>query len=74
MENAAITQELVKMERQFWDAMKGKDGATAGRLTADECIIVGAQGVGVVDPKTMVSLTAEGQWTLEDYQFDDSSI
>jgi hypothetical protein len=70
----AKRSELLSLERQFWDAMRSKDGATAERLTADECIVVGAQGVSAIDKKTMSELTTEGQWTLEHYEFDDNSV
>ena len=68
------TRELVSLEKQFWDAMKLKDGHTASRLTADDCVVVGAQGVSAVDRETMRKLTEEGQWTLEHYEFDDKTM
>lgn len=64
-------RELVERERQFWDAMKTKDGRLAARLTDDGCIVVGAQGVSAVDRSTMERLTVEGDWQLEQYSFDD---
>jgi hypothetical protein len=64
-------QELLDLERRFWDAMKAKDAQSARRMTDDQCIVVGAQGVSSVDPATMAKLTSEGQWELERYVFDD---
>lgn len=63
-------QELLEVEKRFWDAMKRKDAGTAGRMTDDNCIIVGAQGVSEIDRKTMAKLTTEGQWELQQYNFD----
>jgi hypothetical protein len=67
------TQELLEQERRFWNAMKEKDARTAGRMTDDGCIVVGAQGVSAVDGKTMAKLTEEGEWQLEQYTVDDKT-
>jgi hypothetical protein len=63
--------ELLRLEKQFWDAMKQKDAQTAARLTDETCIIAGAQGVSAIDRQTMAKLTEEGQWTLEHYEYDE---
>jgi hypothetical protein len=64
-------QEVLGLERRFWDAMRNKDGRIASQMTDDNCIIVGAQGVSTVDPGLMEKLTVEGEWTLEEYAFDE---
>jgi hypothetical protein len=74
MTSQAETEALLQLERQFWEAMQRKDGPAAARMTADACIITGAQGVGAVDPVAMERLTAEGQWTLQSYDFDAGSV
>ncbi len=70
---AANTQELLEHERRFWNAMRDKDGEAASEMTADHCIVVGAQGVSSVDPETMARLTKEGDWELERFTFDEST-
>ena len=67
------TTELLEHERRFWNAMRDKDGEAASEMTADNCIVVGAQGVSAIDPKTMARLTKEGEWELERYTFDEST-
>ena len=67
----AHEQELVDVERRFWNAMKEKDADTASELTDEQCVIVGAQGVSAIDAKTMAKLTSEGTWELEQYSFDE---
>jgi len=64
-------ETLLEVEKRFWDAMRTKDAGTAAQLTDDGCIIVGAQGVSAVDPKTMGTLTSEGTWQLQQFSFDD---
>ncbi len=73
MTSTSNTQELLEQERRFWNAMKEKDAGTAGRMTDDGCIIVGAQGVSAIDRKTMAKLTEEGEWQLEQYRVDDDT-
>jgi hypothetical protein len=51
-------QELLDVEKEFWDAMKAKDAKSAGRLTDDGCIIVGAQGVSAIDSQAMAKMTS----------------
>ena len=69
----AHEQELVEVERRFWNAMKEKDASTASGLTDDQCIVVGAQGVSTIDAMTMGKMTTEGKWELEQYSFDDKA-
>jgi hypothetical protein len=73
METKIQERDLLDVERRFWDAMKTKDGSTAGKMTDDGCIIVGAQGVSVIDGKTMGKLTTEGPWQLKQYSFDEKN-
>jgi hypothetical protein len=67
----AHEQELIDVERRFWNAMQEKDAVAASTLTDDQCVIVGAQGVSAIDAKTMAKLTSEGQWELQRYAFDE---
>ena len=71
MTTTSRTREVLDHERRFWDAMRDKDAMTAARMTADSCIVVGAQGVSAIDPDTMARLTREGEWELERYTFDE---
>lgn len=66
-------QELLDVEKEFWDAMKTKDAKIAGRLTDDGCIIVGAQGVSAIDSQAMAKMTKDGKWELKKYSFDEKS-
>jgi hypothetical protein len=70
---ARKTKELLDVEKRFWNAMKEKDASTAGRMTDDGCIVVGAQGVSAIDGKMMAKLTEEGKWELEKYAFDEKT-
>ena len=69
----AHEQELVEVERRFWNAMKEKDASTASELTDDQCVVVGAQGVSAIDAQTMGKMTTEGAWELEQFSFDEQA-
>ena len=73
MTTTTQTQEILEHERRFWNAMRDKDGEAASEMTNANCIVVGAQGVSTVDPKTMARLTKEGDWELERFTFDEST-
>jgi uncharacterized protein (TIGR02246 family) len=66
-------QELLDTEQRFWEAMQQKDGNRAAELTDDGCIIVGAQGVSAIDRTSMRKMTAEGQWELKRFSFNEKS-
>lgn len=70
---ATKDHELLELERQFWDAIKAKDGQRTARLIEDECIIVGAQGVAAIDRSTMEKMTVEGGWELNRYSLDEEN-
>jgi len=63
-------QELLALERSYWDAIKDRDAGTAGRLTAEDSTIVGASGVSGVDPRQMSKLLAGAPYRIKDYRID----
>jgi hypothetical protein len=63
-------QELLDLERGYWDAWKDRDARAAGRLTAESSTIVGASGVSVVDPQQMRKLLETATYRIKDYRFD----
>jgi len=46
MTKTPIEQELLALEKQYWQAIKDKDADAAMRLSDDPCIVTGAQRVG----------------------------
>jgi uncharacterized protein (TIGR02246 family) len=73
MTTPAKQQELLEVERRFWNAIQQKDAQGTARMTDDGCIVVGAQGLSAIDQKTMAKLTAEGKWELQQYSFDEQN-
>ena len=70
---AAKTMEraLLDLENEYWQAMKDKDLDAALRLTADPCLIVGAQGVRRVDTSMYEAMMRNTTWTLLDFKLGD---
>jgi uncharacterized protein (TIGR02246 family) len=73
MTTPAKQQELLEVERRFWNAIQQKDAQGTARMTDDGCIVVGAQGLSAIDQKTMAKMTAEGKWELQQYSFDEQN-
>ncbi len=71
---ATAPNQLLDLERKFWEAMRSKDALTAQRMTADACIVVGAQGASTIDRQTMGRMLTEGQWQIRRYEIDEGSV
>lgn len=63
--------DIIKLEKSYWDAMKAKDGAMSAKLSGDTSIVSGAKGVMSIPKSKMGKMTEEGTWTLDSYAFDD---
>lgn len=66
----ATEQQLVELERKYWDAMIAKDVDTAVRMSDDPCFVTGASGVSSIDAAQYRKLMTEGTWTLHSYTMD----
>ena len=69
-----VSNALLSLEKQYWNAIKNRDTDTMKRLTTDPCVVVGAQGVGEVDRKTLGAMMENATWNLTDYRFDDVHV
>lgn len=66
--------DIIALERSYWEAMKSKDGKRTAELSADPSIVSGAQGVMRIPRDKMGAMTEEGDWTLESYAFEDVEV
>jgi uncharacterized protein (TIGR02246 family) len=71
MGTKAIEKELVKLEKQYWQALKDGDVEAAMRLTDDPCIVTGAQGVGLLDKKELAAMMRSAPYTLRDFEVNE---
>jgi hypothetical protein len=70
----ATTEEIVSLERSYWDAMKTKDGKRTAELSAQTSLVTGTKGVMVIQKAQMGKMTETGNWSLESYAFDDIQV
>ena len=70
MTTQTIEQELMDLEKQYWQAIQDKDVNAAMRLTDDTCIVAGAQGVASIDRNAFAGMLNSGEWTLEEFEID----
>jgi uncharacterized protein (TIGR02246 family) len=70
----AVQDQVAGLERQYWRAIKDRNFAAAIELTADPCIVTGAQGVGEIDHETFRTMMNSATWTLNDVELDDFKV
>ena len=69
-----IEKEILDLKKRFWRSMKGKDVDAALQLTADPCIVAGAQGVSTIDKKVFTKLMSTAKWILRNFEFEDVQV
>lgn len=67
-------QELLALERSYWDALKARDSRTVGRLTAPDSTTAGASGVSGFDPQTIAKSVESSNYTIKDYRIDPQTV
>ena len=70
----ATKDEIVALEKDYWDAMKRKDGKRSSQLSGKVSLTTGARGVTSILKDKMGKMTEEGDWTLESYKFEDVEV
>lgn len=69
-----VENQLIELERQYWQAIKDKDVDAAMRLSDEPCMVVGAQGVGSLDKKSLATMMNAASYTLENFEFSDPKV
>jgi uncharacterized protein (TIGR02246 family) len=64
-----IENELVDVERQYWQAIKDKDVNAAMELTDEQCIVAGASGVASINREAFAGMLNSSAWTLNEFEF-----
>ena len=67
-------QELLALERSYWDALKDRDARTVGRLTSEACLVAGASGASVFDPPAIAKLIESATYRIKDYRIDPQTV
>ena len=70
----AMKDEILALEKDYWDAMKRKYGKRTAQLSGTVALTTGARGVTTIPKAKMGQMTEEGNWTLDSYEFDDVEV
>lgn len=68
MTTKTVEAELLELEKRYWQAIKDRDVDAAIRLTDEPCVVTGAQGMGVIDRKTMGAMLKTASYTLHRFE------
>jgi uncharacterized protein (TIGR02246 family) len=74
MPTTTIASELLDLEKRYWQALKDNDLDTAVRLTDEPCLLTGAQGVGLVDRKTLAAMMKSATYTLHAFELTNAQV
>ena len=66
--------DIIALERSYWDAMKAKDGGRTAELSGKTSLVTGARGVMSITKSKMGDMTESGDWVLQSYAFDDVQV
>lgn len=70
MATLRIEQELLELERQYWQAMQDGDVDAAVKLTDFPCIISGASGIGAVDKAAFTAMLKNPSYEILSVELD----
>ena len=66
-----LKTELMKVEEQYWNAIKANDAAGLGKLTADSFTYVMGDGVMNFNRNAFVEMMTQGDFKLNSYKFEE---
>ena len=70
----ASRQDIIELEKKFWQTMVDRDVDTATSMMAGTAIITGAQGAATIDAKAFASMMKEGTWKLHSFKLDKPQV
>ena len=74
MNPATIESEVLACEKQYWEAVKNKDGATAARLTDEHCLVTGPRGVHDFQNEDLAGMFDKPTQELRSSRIDDREL
>jgi uncharacterized protein (TIGR02246 family) len=69
-DDPAVKEELLALEKRYWQAIQANDLEAALDLTDDPCIVTGAQGVASLDRGRFRDLMQSANFKIEDVYLD----
>jgi uncharacterized protein (TIGR02246 family) len=65
-DESTTKDELLGLEKRYWQAIQDNDFEAALELTDDPCIVTGAQGVASIDRNTFRNMMQSATYKIED--------
>ena len=66
--------EILGLEKSYWDALKRKDGKVTSALSGQTSLVTGIKGVMSIAKDQLGSMTEDGNWELNSYDFEDVRV
>jgi uncharacterized protein (TIGR02246 family) len=73
MATKTIEDELLGLEKRYWQAIQDQDVDAAMRLTDEPCIVTGAQGISKINRKTLANMMKATAYTLKRFELKDGA-
>lgn len=67
------TNDIIELERRYWQAMKDGDAQTARNLSAESCLITSAQGSSTLSADQLAAMIPSAQYELKDFRIADGA-
>jgi hypothetical protein len=71
---SATKDEIVSLEKDYWEAIKRKDGKRTAQLSGQLALTTSARGLSAISKASMGKMTEEGDWTLDAYDFEQVEV
>jgi len=74
MTTKSTEQEIVQLEKQYWQGIKDKNIEACERLTDFPCLVAGAHGVARVPKEKFKGIMESGNYKLNNFEFNESEV
>jgi ketosteroid isomerase-like protein len=70
----ASKDDIIELEKSYWDAMKSKDGTKTAALSGKASLLINPFGVMRIANDKMGKMTEESNWNLKSYTIEDAQV
>jgi len=74
MTTKSAEQEIVQLEKQYWQGIKDKNIDACERLTDFPCLVAGAHGIASVPKEKFRGIMESSNSTLNNFEFKESEV
>ena len=65
---ASAAEEVMDLERKYWEAMKNRDTKTCVALSDNPCMVTGPQGISTLTTDQLAAMMNESKYELRNYR------